>query len=101
MRLVLAVCALLCGCGPSIADHDDFRQIQRAEARVDEGVDHATDRSRNCAQRCEGTRLACEESETVCDIADDTDDRDAMSRCERTTRQCAAAKLRTRPDCDC
>lgn len=99
--LLVSLCVFANSCGASVAEHDDFRKIQRAEAKADTGLEHATDNTRSCDERCDGEDATCRSSDVVCEVADDTDDRDALARCDRTKRQCESAKLRARSACEC
>lgn len=87
--LGLALLATACGARElRTGDHDDYRAIQREEARLANGRAVATDEDEPCTRRVEAKRVACSAAENVCAIARDLDDLDASARCDRATRLC-------------
>jgi hypothetical protein len=91
---VVLAAASATGCGGAQATDEDFREIQRHEATIAaEGpVAWSGDASIDLAVRRAAAEATCNASEAICDIADDSDDRDAAARCDQAERACGRAR---------
>lgn len=87
----LCVCALAlsAGCGgPQRGDglHAAFAEIQVQEARIEHAAHALSEQSEGAAQACDEMRDA---ARRLCDVAQPTQDQDAMDRCARARERAA------------
>lgn len=99
---MLGVLWASCASGPATqpATHDDFRAIQRHEARMDARMPVATDSSQGCDPARAAAADVCEAAGAICRIADDTADLDAIDRCEAARDSCRRAEGAVGGRCD-
>ncbi len=104
--MLLGASALLAGCGaapraPTPATHDDFRAIQRSEARIESNRLVATDPAVDCATACAAIGAVCEAARAIRAVADDTADLDAVARARRAEDVCLRVRAGGGARCEC
>jgi len=85
IALLLAAGLALAGCGAARTEADldaAFARIQVEEARIEHAAGTACeDRDGACAEMCDAAR-------SLCEVAERTEDRDALARCDRARTRC-------------
>lgn len=87
--LGLAVTITVYGCGATqkpAATHETFRAAQALEAGIDRGVRGA--RNDDLETRCASLKEVDSQVEALCKLAEDHDDLDLRTRCERARARC-------------
>lgn len=89
--LALGLTTLACGHAPPADLHSTFARIQEEEARIEHAAaaraasDDPDERSAACDELCDA-------SASLCMLARESEDRDALLRCERAEPGCAACR---------
>lgn len=86
--IVSGVIASCGGTHPNTA----FREIQTHEARIAEAWAACQRATPNAPLRAQTHERACQSSERICDLADELEDNDARTRCERSIATCQSLK---------
>ncbi len=91
---------ILVGCGgaqaPGAVTHGHFSRIQVEEARIEEA--RVASRDGDCEDHCRALDEASDAERSICAIAEQTNDADVTSRCDRASEN--TARLASR-ECDC
>ena len=87
----LALVMSACGGAPRADLHATFARIQEEEARI-EHADAARAATDDCAAREDACATLCEAAGSLCAVARESEDRDALLRCERAEPRCAACR---------
>ncbi|AKF07048.1 hypothetical protein DB32_004197 [Sandaracinus amylolyticus] len=89
---VLTLCfVVLCACGgaPHRDLDDTFARIQVEEARIEHAAT-ARDAHEECVMRAGACDEICDATSALCELARESEDRDALARCERAEARCRA-----------
>ena len=89
--LALGLTTLACGGAPRADLDSTFAQIQDEEARIEHAAARgaATD---DCETRIAQCAELCDAVSSLCSVARESEDRDALLRCERAEPRCAACR---------
>ncbi|UJR80370.1 Hypothetical protein I5071_24160 [Sandaracinus amylolyticus] len=86
-----------CGGAPQRDLDETFARIQVEEARIEHAAT-ARDEHDDCVMRASECDEICDATSTLCELARDSQDRDALARCERAEARCGAC--RAEPACE-
>lgn len=81
-------------------EDDAFARIQVHEAEQLAAERSGGAQGAGCPTRCRAASSGCGASESICDIAAELADADALTRCERARARCESASTST-ADCRC
>lgn len=92
-----------CGAGSRQPASKDtaFRRIQRHEAALQQAWAEAGQPGVSCARRCALAERASARVTSLCELARDIDDPDALARCQQARRKAEALNGRIHTECDC
>jgi len=91
-----------CGGAPRRDLDETFARIQVEEARIEHAATALLSQPNvaheDCAMRASECDEICDATSTLCELARESEDRDALTRCERAEARCDAC--RAAPACE-
>src|SRR4051794_27650155 len=87
-----------CGGSPALPPDEGFRRIQEHEAAVSL-ASAKLDAAADCGENRELSEQVCRESRSLCQVAEQLEDADAIERCASSSDACEGARERTANGC--